>query len=396
MLLYISLLTILLSVIIVYFNWEINKTAIYLGLGLIMIAIYAIAHYFIIYGENPFWIALFLNNFTPTHLLIGPLIFFYIRGTLTDNTLLKKTDWIHFIPAFIHLLGVLPWYFKPWNEKIDIAIQIMNNKNLLTHFNYNLIFSSIASFFIHTFLLLAYLLFSFYLVRSHQAKSKKDFNQIPQNQFKISHRWLFILLSILLAGNISFITLTIDSTTKNLVESIATFPGMDVLTAFILLVMTISLLFFPQLLYGIPINTLTEKTAVKKVQLGLKKNPDLTPPPNLSSFIELSEKIIEYMDKEKPYTNIDFSIEDLSKSLNAPLNHITYCLNEILDTKFTTLRMQYRIIYSKELLGDEKNEQFTIEAIANKCGFSSRSTFYAAFKECYKITPKEFIFKNQK
>jgi AraC-like DNA-binding protein len=378
------------------FNWNINKNAIFLSLGLTMISVYAIAYHFIIYGNDLFWFTIFLNNFTPTHLLIGPFIFFYVRGTLTNNSKLKRSDWVHFLPAIIHIVGVLPWYFKPWNEKIDIAIQIMNNKNLLTHFNYNLIFSSIASFFIHPFLLFAYLLFSFYLVLSHQAKSKKDFNQILQNQFKISHRWLFTLLITLLTVNISFIAITIDITTKNLVELITTFQGMHVFTACILLVMTISLLFFPQVLYGIPINTLTEKTAVKKVQLDLKKTPDLTLSPKVGPFIELSEKIIEYMDKEKPYTNIDFSIEDLSKSLNEPLNHITYCLNEILDTKFTTLRMQYRINYSKELLGDEKNEHFTIEAIANKCGFSSRSTFYAAFKECNKITPKEYIQKNKK
>jgi AraC-like DNA-binding protein len=383
----------------VYFNWGQNKTAIYLGLGLIMIAIYAIAHYFIIYGENSFWIALFLNNFTPTHLLIGPLIFFYIRGTLTNNSLLKKTDWIHLIPALIHLLGVIPWYFKPWNEKIDIAIQIMNNKNLLTHFNYNFIFSSIASFFICPFLLLAYLLCSFYLVLSHQNKSIKDFNQIPQHQFKISHRWLFLMLTTLLIVNLSFIAITIDSITTNPVESLARFSLIHQITAFMLAIMTISLLFFPQILYGIPLNTFTEKTGkttVRKVQLDLKKTSDFTSSTKLDPFIQLSEKIIEYMDKEKPYTNIDFSIEDLSKSLNAPLKHITYCLNEILGIKFTTLRMQYRVNYSIELLEDEKNEQFTIEAIANRCGFSSRSTFYAAFKECNKITPKEYIFKNQK
>jgi hypothetical protein len=48
------------------------------------------------------------------------------------------------------------------------------------------------------------------------------------------------------------------------------------------------------------------------------------------------------------------------------------CLNEIRDTKFTSLLIKYRVNYSKELLGNAKNQHFTIEAIANQCGFSSR------------------------
>jgi hypothetical protein len=33
-------------------------------------------------------------------------------------------------------------------------------------------------------------------------------------------------------------------------------------------------------------------------------------------------------------------------------------LNNILNTKFTALRMKYRVNYAKELLGDEKNQHF--------------------------------------
>ena len=399
MLLYISLTTIFISFILAVFNWQVNKNAIFLSLGLTLISVYAIAHYFIIYGNDPFWIAIFLNNFTPTHLLIGPFIFFYVRGTLTNKSKLRKNDWAHFLPAIIHLLGVLPWYFKPWDEKLAIATQIMNNKNLILDFHYNLIFAPLASFFIRPMLLLAYIIISFFLVLSPTAKFKKQVHLIPQKQYKITHRWLLMLLSTLLIADIGFIAITVDSALTNPVDSFSKYIGIHQFTALIFSIMSIALLFFPQVLYGMPnylpakdeLTPPLEKTENDKLKV--KNTIDST---KEDPFVGLAERIISYMDTEKPYTDEDFSIENISKALHEPLNHISYCLNNILNTKFTALRMKYRVNYAKELLGDEKNQHFTIEAIAHKCGFSSRSTFYAAFKEITNITPKEYIIKLKK
>jgi hypothetical protein len=68
---------------------------------------YGIAHYFVLYGKSPFWLAIFYNHFTPLMLLLGPLLFFYVRGTLNDTSILKKSDAFHFIPAVIHLIGIV-------------------------------------------------------------------------------------------------------------------------------------------------------------------------------------------------------------------------------------------------------------------------------------------------
>jgi len=55
-----------------------------------------------------------------------------------------------------------------------------------------------------------------------------------------------------------------------------------------------------------------------------------------------------YLKTEKPFVDPKFSLDDLAKQLDVPKHHLYYCLNSVLDIKFTTLRKQIRVEYAKE------------------------------------------------
>jgi hypothetical protein len=76
---------------------------------------YGIAHYFVLYGKSPFWLAVFYNHFTPLTLLLGHFLLFYFRETLDDTNQLKKSDIFHFIPAVIHLIGIVPYSLQSYS-----------------------------------------------------------------------------------------------------------------------------------------------------------------------------------------------------------------------------------------------------------------------------------------
>ena len=97
------------------------------------------------------------------------------------------------------------------------------------------------------------------------------------------------------------------------------------------------------------------------------------------------------MEKEKPFLKIDFSISDIALALQVPQNHVSYCINSIMQTKFATLKSDLRIDYAAELLSENVNDSFTIEGIAQQSGFKTRASFYNAFKERVGVTPTEFI-----
>ena len=171
---------------------------------------YGIAHYFVLYGKSPFWLAIFYNHFTPLMLLLGPLLFFYVRGTLDDTTHLKKSDIFHFIPALIHLIGIVPYSLQSFSEKTQIASRIIENVDVILDINTNFFYSTTVNFIIRPVMLLGYILFCMYLIWKRFSVSNFD-NNIPKRQLIISLRWLMILIMSLFFIVVEFLIITFNS-----------------------------------------------------------------------------------------------------------------------------------------------------------------------------------------
>ncbi len=374
-----------------YSNWDINRNAIYLALFLICASIYGIAHYFVIYGKSPFWLAIFYNHFSPFMLLLGPLLLFYIRGTLDDTTALKKTDLFHFIPALIHLIGIIPYTLQPFSDKIEIARSIIHNVDDIIAINTNYFYSTTVNFIIRPVALLVYIVYCMYLIWKRFAVSNFDRN-IPKKQLLISFRWLIILIVSLFFIVVEFLIITYNSITlKPNVGLINSYP-LYILSGVAYCIMSFSLLLFPNILYGIP-KRIVVKEKNKKVKLKKQVSTLLDERAQLEEdpFSELSESIKVYLEKERPYLNSDFSLSDIALAMQVPQNHVSYCINTIMNTKFSTLKSDLRIHYVTDLFSGNLKESYTIEGIAQQAGFKTRAHFYSAFKEKTGVTPTEFI-----
>jgi AraC-like DNA-binding protein/uncharacterized membrane protein YciS (DUF1049 family) len=377
-------------------NWNINRNAVYLSLFLISSSLYGIAHYFVMYGKSPFWLALFYNHFTPLMLLLGPFLFFYVRGTLNDTAGLKKVDVFHFIPAFIHLIGIIPYTLQPFSKKLEIAAIIINDIDKILTINGNYFYSTPVNFIMRPGLLLGYIVYCMYLLWSRFANTDFDRN-IPKKQLLISFRWLTILIVSLFFIVIEFLIITFNSIhTKPSVGLINSYP-LYILSGAAYCVMSFSLLLFPNILYGIP-----KRVAVVETTKKVKKQKTVSAIATVEEvvtleddpFFDLSENIKEYLKKERPFLNADFSISDIALAMQVPQNHVSYCINTIMQTKFSTLKSDLRINYVVELFSGKLKESYTIEGIAQQAGFNTRASFYGAFKEKTGMTPTEFIAAN--
>ncbi len=395
MLLYLSIFTILLSLLLLYNNLASNKNVAYLSLFLIGSSIYGIAHYLVVYGKSPFWLAIFYNHFTPLMLLLGPLLFFYVRGTLNDTSKLKKWDAVHCIPALIHLAGIIPYTFLPFEEKLRIAHAIINNIDAIISININYFYSTAISFVIRPILLLSYILYCIVLLWKRFKNPKLDLD-VPQKQLFISLRWLVILLVSLFFIVIEFLIITYNSITiKPSVGLVNSYP-LYILSGVAYFIMSFSLLLFPNILYGIPKRVYSEKE-FKKIKSPKQIQPNIVVKSSIEEdpFYELSENIKEYLNKEKPFVNPNFSVSDIALALQVPQNHILYCINDLMHTKFSALKSDLRIGYAVELLSGSLKESITIEAIAQQSGFNTRASFYNAFKKKTGMTPTEFIARQK-
>ena len=394
MLLYVSVFTILLSLILLFNNWNINRNAAYLSLFLIIASIYGITHYFALYGKSPFWLAVFYNHFTPLMLLLGPFLLFYIRGTLNDTHTLKRLDFAHFLPALINLIGIIPYTLQSFDEKQKIAATIIHNVDNIVTINTNCFYSATDNFILRPVLLIGYVVYCMYLI--WEKSSIKDFDKnIPKKQLLISFRWLIILVVSLFFIVSEFLIITYNSIhIKPSIGLINSYP-LYILSGVAYCIMCFSLLLFPNILYGIP----------KRIHLQEAKKPknqkqiasiDEGVTSEQDPFFDLSASIKEYLKAEKPFINPNFAISDIALALQVPQNHVSYCINDIMETKFSTLKTDLRIEHAVQLLSGNLKDSFTIEGIAQQSGFKSRASFYSAFKEKTGVTPTEFIAAKNK
>ena len=127
MLLFFSISTILLSFILIIYNWRLNPNAILLALFFMSFGSYGITHYFVVYSHSPFWVAIFYTHFSPLWLLPGPLLYFYVKGTLEDKTNVRWKDAWHLMPFLINLIGITPYIIQPFSYKINLAETILSN-----------------------------------------------------------------------------------------------------------------------------------------------------------------------------------------------------------------------------------------------------------------------------
>ena len=338
MLLYVSIFTILLSLILLFNNWKINANAIYLALFLISASIYGIAHYFVLYGKSPFWLAIFYNHFTPLMLLLGPLLFFYVRGTLDDSSVLKNSDVFHFIPAVIHLVGIVPYSLQDFSNKLEIASMIINDIDTIIGVQANILYNASISFIIRPALLLAYILACMYLIWKRFSVSNFDHN-IPKRQLFVSFRWLIILIVSLFFIVIEFLIITFNSIQlKPSVGLVNSYP-LYILSGAAYCIMSFSLLLFPNILYGFPkrIGTKKEIKKIKKQKQIPELQDEVLDNIDEDPFFDLSVSIKEYLVREKPFLGVDFSISDIALAMQVPQNHVSYCINTIMQTKFATI-----------------------------------------------------------
>ena len=163
-------------------------------------------------------------------------------------------------------------------------------------------------------------------------------------------------------------------------------------------VLPILLLVFPDVTYGLPrrrIHSVTSGGSKEK-----SEEPALTKvePPETettdSYFKDLAVQIINAFEIDQIFLKPELSADELGEKLSAPRHHIYYCLNTVIGEKFTSLKAKYRVRHAQKLLIELDLNRYTIDSIGLSSGFSSRSSFYAAFREITGITPSDFLTQN--
>lgn len=382
---WLTLVSLLVLAVMTYHNWTTNKNTIYLSSFLLLFTLYALTHYWMVVDIQPTYAAILFNHLTPLYLLAGPLLYFYVRGVLKDEFSLNYTDGFHLIPAGIQLIAITPYLFTvSFENKAELVQALSDDPTLLGSTEFNWIFSTAQNSIIRLGLFLGYLVVSARLLILHLLRSKPSLGITLQRSVVL--RWLLYLhFSItLIIGLYLHFLYRFGQDASYLSESSTI--TLQTVIAMIIVLNNLSLLLFPELLFGIPRIPSINMKAVSKTQnsapTGLRFKDQ-------AYFVDLGKRFKSYMKEQRPYLAKDFSLGDAALALNVPQHHLTLCIREIFDDNFTGIRNTYRVKYAHKILTDPQFSHKTIDAISDEAGFTSRTSFYKAFDRQFGISPSE-------
>ncbi|MBE0654566.1 MAG: AraC family transcriptional regulator [Bacteroidales bacterium] len=390
MLLALSVIGILLSVILLYFNAERYPSSRYLGLFFLGVSLYGMYHYVMAFCGSVSLLTLFivlipvLGAFT---YIIGPLFYWYFRSVLTDSSRLRKSDIWHFIPMVVFFLTSLPFAFGPYSEKVDAARLIIDNFNSLSEVKPSLlsgIFSFQSMLISRPLLILLYAFWAGGILL--QYKFRKDVTGVyPRQHYVIT--WLSLLLGALIVLLISHILRIIELTGGTFLGNALEVLKISSIASLALLL--ISPFFFPGILYGLPRFAPTDKPI-----LAGGMNPAHLMEENAyktrlgAEYIEtIARDLMNCMQVEKAYLRPDCNISLLSKQMNIPAHHLAVFFRDEKKETFTDYRNSLRVNHAIDLIRQGKASDYTMEAIGVLSGFSSRNAFFSAFRKVTGTSP---------
>ena len=406
--LFISIIGLSLSILILFFNKGYERANIYLSGFFFFISLYLLNNYILTFSKSSFWVAVFITTIPSFFFLIGPLSYFYIRSIIRDNSKLSQTDYIHFALFFIAFLGTMPILFSSWAYKQEVAKILISNNWSIKKLSINIFLPPTINQSIRPLHWLFYLICNWQLFQKKYTKPI-DTEYINQ-QYKLIKRWLLIFCTIFtLLTILLFFIIVSNLMFKDKATFLSQTYHILVTIGIVYIALNVSLLLFPHILYGLPVevfkppvlvidekrisnetSSFTKNTKNKEVEIvnDVKlKFTQLFSPEYLSNIKEL----LEQWELEEKYINPECNLNSLSVEAKIPLHHLSYYFNSFINVKFTDWRNKLRIKYACKEMQSGKLDILTIEALAFQCGFSAQSTFIRAFKSYTGLTPSEYI-----
>jgi AraC-like DNA-binding protein len=319
--------------------------------------------------------------------LIPVLIFFYFVTSFNDRFQWKPIYFLLFIPWLISIIDVLQFFFfkSPDFRAMIIQKVILNPEN---RFNLSYGFFRLNTHFliknIEGLILMVVLLPS--LIRF------MDFRIIDKNK-QLFNFWLLMLWILFTLQSFVWVIYNL-SVAEILPIVLSEYRNQSVMlfVSVIILLMGITPLYFPSILYGFPIYGNKQESLLSRPTRATKQYyvADLETAQRYGfKEHEIAEKLKE-IEKQQLFLSPDFDIAALALKMELPIHHVSYFLNKYYETNFAKYRNKLRMEYAVQLINEKYLDHNTIEALAWACGFASRTSFSKNFKTVVGSSPKEY------
>lgn len=377
-------LNFLVSLLLIKYQWKLNKGVIYLFIIMMTVNIRQITLLLLNQTSHTRELAFLFLHLDPFVCLMGPAVIYYFFSLTKGKIEVDVKIFLFCIPALLTFINLLPYYGIPFNQKLLFIGQVQSTHTVdLIPYPYLFLNLSLQRTWIAIFNLCCELYIVYCLIKMIRAKG---ISQALGNLMKN----LLLILSISI---FSFAFLIFHYRFKLEIfpnSSTGIFEAKDFYYLFTL-VLPISFFVVPTWLYGLnsasfkPIHAYQNKKVPSNFQINNDKK-------SFSKSEDL-DRILEYIKSEKPFLNFDFSIHDISGALKLPQIRVSNSFNNQLKIPFPAYRNMLRIEHFLNLYESNAFPNYSIEGLARESGFQTKSSFYSAFKSVHNMTPMEYISK---
>jgi AraC-like DNA-binding protein len=315
----------------------------------------------------------------PFPLLLGPILYFYVRSFKEDVTFKKM--WPHFIPFALYMVLDVSLYIeftRDYPPGREVPIELLHHPSSMFRISGRIIHKAIY----------------FVLAGRQLASYQKSIRHLFSETSLISLGWVRWLVN-----GFMFLTLLMAV----LYMLILQFP--DKFAIIILLNTAVVTPYF----YLITFRGITQPTLWQVQKLGKtiiqheiheveeidskepEKVEDTVPDEKTQSITARTLALME----NGLYLKTDLTLNDLAEKLEVPSYLVTLALNNGLKKTFYDLVNGYRVEEAKRLLLDPKTKNNKILALGFDSGFNSKTTFNTVFKKFTGLTPTEFREKHE-
>lgn len=339
-----------------------GKTAVKLGLvSTILVSSVIVILGALMYSGKAAGFPFLIRTDSPVHYLFGPACLLYTYSTFHPDFRFRWYHLFHLAPFIINVVEFTPFYLGSNADKLEYYYKFLERGSVAMPLHFSLKTASV----------ILYLVIQVYYFLKYRPKERKE---------RARKRYLLSWFRIFFTGQAILglgLILSWVEEFHNITDPY--FIAMAVLSVYLFSV-TIALLYYPQILYGLYRDKSGRDKKYSRSRLSAEEK-DL-----------ILEHLTAYLNESsKPFLDPRLTLRKMSVQLGIPSTKISQVINEKAGLNFNDFINSFRIEESKKLLLSDEFEKLTIDAIARMAGFNSRSAFYSAFRKHTGLTPREYL-----
>jgi len=351
---------------------------------ILLLEIYFVSIYLLIYSGFINEIPILYKTAAPLNYLIPPFAFLYVKSVLSNKKGLAFFEYLHFLPFVIATINYFPFFIMPIEQK-KIIVQ-MTSDDISFALKYQAgILPETNLYVLKLLQTIVYLYFQWRLIFLFK---KENINKTIEDQIIRVIKWLkaftwiftFILIGFFFLASLYYIT------SISLYSQIM-YVGQSLLLSVSFFTLSSYLLINPGILDGLPFIKYWDKASRNVEQVEVR-------PFILENFEPEIIKLETYMKDSLVYLNPRISLAQIAVALSIPIKDLSFIINNHFKLRYNDYINKYRIEHFLKLVNESQLDNYTIDAIIQMSGFSSKSTFHSAFRKIHHCTPSQFLAKS--